>query len=304
MKPGHHLADNAAGLVISAVMSKIGERGCAHGSLKKKGVPIAGEHRCCSLTVPPCHELGAQLFFGHHGDLEHGGQAALPHRQKPAAMGGDGSTVRDQIPPFQIIDEHDAKHNRAERFANRLRDFSSPLRSTPFLSQIRLGSGYAAPRHMSHSGPYAIFFQTVKRAIVMKDITWKVKLSQNPAAIYERLTTDQGRCSFWAERSHETLDGFELVFSNGQTTQVSVLETVAGQFFKVRYFEAPTSFSLEPIGEGTILTLKAIVSDDDYVETHAGWVSVLMALKAQVEGGIDLRNHARTYSWDQGFADN
>ena len=138
----------------------------------------------------------------------------------------------------------------------------------------------------------------------MKNIMWKVKLSQNPSAIFERLATDQGRESFWAERSVKTKDGFELAFPNGQTTHVSVLKAVEGQHLQVRYFGAPTSFSLEPISDGTILTLKATVSDEEYIETHAGWVSVLLALKAQVEGGIDLRNHAQIYSWDEGFADN
>ncbi len=138
----------------------------------------------------------------------------------------------------------------------------------------------------------------------MKDITWKVKLSQDPAAVFERLATDRGRESFWAERSRETQEGFDLAFPNGQETHVTVLEMIAERYLKVRYFDAPTSFSLEPIRDGTVLTLRATVSDDEYIETHAGWVSVLMTLKAQVEGGVDLRNHAREYSWDEGFADN
>lgn len=138
----------------------------------------------------------------------------------------------------------------------------------------------------------------------MKDINWKVKLSHDPAAVFERLTTDRGRESFWAERSRETQEGFDLEFPNGQEIHVTVLEVIAGRCLKVRYFDAPTSFYLEPIREGTILTLRATVSDEEYVETHAGWVSVLLTLKAQIEGGIDLRNHAKEYSWDEGFADN
>lgn len=138
----------------------------------------------------------------------------------------------------------------------------------------------------------------------MKDITWKIRLSQDPAAVFERLTTDRGRESFWAERSRETPEGFDLAFPNGQETHVTVLKVMAGQRLEVRYFDALTSFSLEPIRDGTVLTLKATVADDEYVETHAGWVSVLLTLKAQIEGEIDLRNHAQEYSWDEGFADN
>lgn len=36
----------------------------------------------------------------------------------------------------------------------------------------------------------------------------------------------------------------------------------------------------------------------------AGWVSVLMAMKAAVDFGIDLRNHDSDMAWAQGFADN
>jgi len=36
----------------------------------------------------------------------------------------------------------------------------------------------------------------------------------------------------------------------------------------------------------------------------AGWVSVLMALKAAVDHGVDLRNHDPQRTWDQGYADN
>lgn len=138
----------------------------------------------------------------------------------------------------------------------------------------------------------------------MKDITWKVKLSVDPDTAFERLATDRGRESFWAERSRETPDGFELSFPNGEKTSVTVLEQVAPQRLKIQYFGSATMFALESIGDGTILTLSAKVSDTDFVETSAGWVSVLLALKAQVEGGVDLRNHARKYSWDFGFVDN
>lgn len=36
----------------------------------------------------------------------------------------------------------------------------------------------------------------------------------------------------------------------------------------------------------------------------AGWVSVLLALKAAVDFSVDLRNHDPGRTWDQGYADN
>jgi hypothetical protein len=43
------------------------------------------------------------------------------------------------------------------------------------------------------------------------------------------------------------------------------------------------------------------VAEQWYAETLAGWVSVLLALKAAVEFGVDLRNHDPARSWDQGY---
>jgi hypothetical protein len=36
----------------------------------------------------------------------------------------------------------------------------------------------------------------------------------------------------------------------------------------------------------------------------AGWVSVLMQLKAAVQFHVDLRNHSRERSWEKGYVEN
>jgi hypothetical protein len=36
----------------------------------------------------------------------------------------------------------------------------------------------------------------------------------------------------------------------------------------------------------------------------AGWVFVLMALKASVNFVVDLRNHDSNRTWDEGYAEN
>jgi hypothetical protein len=46
------------------------------------------------------------------------------------------------------------------------------------------------------------------------------------------------------------------------------------------------------------------VKPADVCEVTAGWVSVLMALKAAVDFGIDLRNHDPARAWAAGYADN
>ena len=39
-------------------------------------------------------------------------------------------------------------------------------------------------------------------------------------------------------------------------------------------------------------------------ENRAGWVSVLMALKAAIDFDVDVRSHDPQRTWDQGFVEN
>jgi hypothetical protein len=56
---------------------------------------------------------------------------------------------------------------------------------------------------------------------------------------------------------------------------------------------------------GTDLTLVDVgVPAADRAEVVAGWVSVLLALKATVDFGVDLRNHDPQRTWDTGYAEN
>lgn len=46
------------------------------------------------------------------------------------------------------------------------------------------------------------------------------------------------------------------------------------------------------------------VDESIRMEMAAGWVSVLMAMKAAVDHGVDLRNHDESRTWGDGYADN
>lgn len=63
---------------------------------------------------------------------------------------------------------------------------------------------------------------------------------------------------------------------------------------------------MEEDGEGgTEVSLLATgVEESIRMEMTAGWVSVLMAMKAAVDFGVDLRNHDPSRSWVHGYADN
>ena len=87
--------------------------------------------------------------------------------------------------------------------------------------------------------------------------------------------------------------------------QGRILGRKENEHFSIDYFDAPVRFDLAPDGwGGTDLTLvHSNIAPDQFHILHAGWISVLMALKAAADHGIDLRNHDPARSWSQGYAD-
>lgn len=137
-------------------------------------------------------------------------------------------------------------------------------------------------------------------------IEWRIHLRSPPGAVYQALTTDEGRSRFWAESAVERDGEITFRFPNGMHTKGKVIEKDPPQRLVVEYFGREVIFELEKDGHGgTNLHLLASSSaPDDRAEEVPGWVSVLMALKASVDFGVDLRNHDAARTWDQGYADN
>jgi uncharacterized protein YndB with AHSA1/START domain len=137
-------------------------------------------------------------------------------------------------------------------------------------------------------------------------ITWRIHFASSRESVYAALSTDEGRARFWAESAIERDGVIEFVFPNGMRWNGRILERKRPERFSVDYFGCSVAFTLEDDGAGgTDLTLTDRGEPaDDREETHAGWVSVLMTLKGQVDFGVDLRNHDPERSWDSGFADN
>jgi uncharacterized protein YndB with AHSA1/START domain len=138
-------------------------------------------------------------------------------------------------------------------------------------------------------------------------IRWRLHLASPPDAVYKLLNTDEGRASFWAEFAVETNRVIHFIFPNGMEWKGKILERIPPKRFTVNYFgNSTTSFTLLPTPSGgTDLTLTDEgIPDADRSEVIAGWVSVLLALKAAVDFGVDLRNHDLTRTWDEGFAEN
>ena len=135
----------------------------------------------------------------------------------------------------------------------------------------------------------------------MPEVRWRVHLASSPEAVYELLTTDEGRAQFWAESAVEREGTIEFEFPNGVRSRGVVLGADPPRSFSVEYFGSAATFELEPDGDGgTDLTLTGAGD----AEVLAGWVSVLLTLKAAADFGVDLRNHDAGRTWSQGYCDN
>lgn len=135
-------------------------------------------------------------------------------------------------------------------------------------------------------------------------IRWKVAFKSPPERVYEALATDAGRRAFWAREASAGDGVIDFLFPNGQRERSRILGSEPPRRFEISYFGARTVFDVEPSGTGTVLTLTAVnVPESDWNDVNAGWVSVLLTLKAYVDFGIDLRNGEPERSWDAGFVD-
>lgn len=138
-------------------------------------------------------------------------------------------------------------------------------------------------------------------------IRWKLHLKSPAAKVYETLATDSGRAGFWAESAIEQDGIIYFIFPNGVTWNAQILKTVPNRQYTIRYLgNSVTTFLLEKDGRcGTDLTLiDRGVPSEHRTEVIAGWVSVLMALKAAVDFGVDLRTHDEKRQWDTGYVEN
>ena len=138
------------------------------------------------------------------------------------------------------------------------------------------------------------------------DVTWSVHLSKPPARVFQYLSTDEGRVQFWAESAIEENGTIMFEFSSGETLDADILATDPPEEFALNYFGSPAIFNLSEDGDGgTILTLThKEIDNDDRCVMMAGWVSVLLTLKATVNHSVDLRNHNPKLTWENSFVGN
>jgi Activator of Hsp90 ATPase homolog 1-like protein len=138
-----------------------------------------------------------------------------------------------------------------------------------------------------------------------KPIKWRLHIPVAPAIVFRALDTNDGRARFWAQSAVERDGVIQFEFINGQTWEAAIVERIEPSGLAIDYFGGTARFELADDGAGgTDLTLTHTeVSEDDWNETHAGWLNVLLTLKAWLVTGVDIRNHDPKRTWDQGYVD-
>ena len=136
-------------------------------------------------------------------------------------------------------------------------------------------------------------------------IRWRMHLPVPPERVYAALDSDEGRACFWAEAAVERDGAIEFTFSNGARTRSRTIRREPPRVFALEYFGSEARFELTPDGRGgtDLLLTHEGVAPEEWSEVHAGWLNVLFPLKAWLVFGVDVRNHDRGRTWDQGYAD-
>jgi uncharacterized protein YndB with AHSA1/START domain len=137
-------------------------------------------------------------------------------------------------------------------------------------------------------------------------IRWKMHFSTSRREVFSALASDSGRALYWAESAPEVDGQITFHILGYEPFSGRVLKKAAPAVFALEYFGSNVEFLLEDDRDGgTDLTLVATEVDESIrMEMVAGWVSVLMAMKAAVDHGVDLRNHDESRTWNDGYADN
>lgn len=139
-----------------------------------------------------------------------------------------------------------------------------------------------------------------------QSVSWRVQLASPVEKVFAILDTDTGRASFWADSAVEQEGVIHFRFNDGTEHTGRIRENVPHRRFAVEYFGGSiATFTLKADeAGGTVLTLEETgIPADWWVDHYAGWVSVLLTLKAAVDFGIDLRNKDPQKNWGNLFVD-
>ena len=137
-------------------------------------------------------------------------------------------------------------------------------------------------------------------------IRWKLHLRSSPEGVFALIASPAGRARFRAESAEESGGSIHFVFRDGSRWVSPILRSEPSRRFSLSYVEGSVAtFELESAGDGgTELALtESGVPSHALLDNHAGWISVLLNLKAVADFGVDLRNGDPRRGWGEGYVD-
>ena len=135
-------------------------------------------------------------------------------------------------------------------------------------------------------------------------VRWKVHFTSAPSEVYRAVSTPLGRSRFWALSAKEQDGAIHFVQPGGAESTGRVLDAVLDRRYAVEYFDWVVTFVIDAAGTGAELTMTCTrIAENARMEVSAGWVSVLLGMKASVDFGVDLRNHDPARTWRDGYVE-
>ena len=138
-------------------------------------------------------------------------------------------------------------------------------------------------------------------------VEWRLHLAAPPERVFGMLATAEGRRQFWAESAEESGGTIRFRFPDGSELTSRIVEQQPPHRFAIEYFGgAMVLFECAPDGSGgtDLRLIETGTPAAERDENIAGWVSVLLSLKAAVDHGADLRNHDPQRTWAHGYVEN
>ena len=122
-------------------------------------------------------------------------------------------------------------------------------------------------------------------------IRWRLHLASEPTAVFAALDDPGSRSRFLADEAPEVDGTIRFRFANGVETDAPVLTREPPTTWVIGYFDTSPGLAGYRFDEV------------DRASLAAGWLNVLLPLKAWVDHGVDLHNHDPSRTWDDGYAD-
>src|SRR5688572_12029120 len=90
-----------------------------------------------------------------------------------------------------------------------------------------------------------------------RPIVWRLRLIAAPERVFSAWLTPADHVKFWCERSEQDPEGFRLEFIDGTVAVCRVSDKARPTHIRLHYFDAQVDITLQPLAEGTDLTLTA-----------------------------------------------